>query len=55
LRARTAASTGLTIQRFLSDALIDEITITRIPVLIGTGRPLSSDVRLEHVSTRAFD
>lgn len=50
---------GLTIQRFLSDALIDEITITRIPVLIGTGKPLfgplSEDVRLEHISTRAFD
>jgi len=44
----------LTIQRFLSDALIDEITITRIPVLIGTGKPLfgplSSDVRLEHLA-----
>jgi len=50
---------GLTIQRFLSDALIDEITITRIPVLIGSGRPLfgplSEDVWLEHISTRAFD
>jgi dihydrofolate reductase len=50
---------GVTIQRFLSDALIDEITITRIPVLIGTGKPLfgplSSDVRLEHLSTRAYD
>jgi dihydrofolate reductase len=50
---------GLTIQRFLSDALIDEITITKIPVLIGSGRPLfgplSEDVHLEHLSTRAFD
>ena len=50
---------GLTIQRFLSDALIDEIIITKIPVLIGSGRPLfgplSADVRLEHISTRAFD
>ena len=50
---------GLTIQRFLSDALIDEITITRIPVLIGSGRPLfgplSADVCLEHISTRTFD
>lgn len=49
---------GLTIQRFLSEALIDEVTITRIPVLIGSGRPLfgplSQDVRLEHLSTRAF-
>jgi len=50
---------GQTIQRFLADALIDEVTITRIPVLLGAGRPLfgplSSDVRLEHVSTRAYD
>lgn len=50
---------GVTIQRFVSEALIDEVTITRIPVLIGTGRPLfgplRSDARLEHISTRAFD
>ena len=50
---------GVTIQRFLADALIDEVTITKIPVLIGRGRPLfgllSKDVRLEHLFTRAFD
>lgn len=50
---------GLTIQRFLADALIDEITITKIPILIGSGRSLfgrlSEDVRLEHISTQAFD
>jgi dihydrofolate reductase len=50
---------GLTIQRFLSAALIDEVTITTIPVLLGRGRPLfgplPADVRLEHMSTRAFD
>ena len=50
---------GVTIQRFLASALIDEVTITRIPILIGRGRPLfgplSQDVRLEHISTRAFD
>jgi len=50
---------GLTIQRFLSDSLIDEITMTRIPVLLGGGRPLfgplPEDVRLEHMSTRAYD
>jgi dihydrofolate reductase len=50
---------GVTIQRFLSDALVDEVTITKIPVLIGSGRPLfgplSQDVCLEHISTRAFD
>jgi dihydrofolate reductase len=50
---------GVTIQRFIAAALIDEITITKIPVLIGAGRPLfgplTSDVRLEHISTHAFD
>lgn len=50
---------GITIQCFLAAGLIDEITVTRIPVLIGTGRPLfgsvASDVHLDHVSTRAFE
>jgi dihydrofolate reductase len=50
---------GVTIRRFIAAGLIDEITITRIPVLIGAGRtlfgPLTADVRLEHLSTRAFD
>jgi dihydrofolate reductase len=50
---------GVTIQRFLYNALIDEITITKIPVLIGRGRPLfgplSQDVGLEHISTQTFD
>jgi dihydrofolate reductase len=49
---------GLTIQSFLAAGLIDEITITTIPVLLGTGKPLfgalPTDVRLEHVSTRSY-
>lgn len=31
---------GITIQRFLEAKLINELTITRIPVLLGTGIPL---------------
>lgn len=31
---------GITIQRFLNDGLIDELTITIIPVLLGDGIPL---------------
>ncbi|MBI9048586.1 MAG: dihydrofolate reductase family protein [Anaerolineaceae bacterium] len=31
---------GKTIQRFLKAWLIDEITITRIPILLGSGIPL---------------
>jgi dihydrofolate reductase len=50
---------GVTIQSFLAAGLIDEVTITVIPVLIGTGRrlfgPLGPDVRLEHLSTVAFE
>lgn len=49
---------GLTIQRFLEAGLIDRLTITRVPVLIGTGiplfGPLSRDLKLEHVATRQF-
>lgn len=49
---------GATIQSFLRDGLIKEITITRIPVLIGEGIPLFSstgrDIMLRHLSTRAF-
>jgi dihydrofolate reductase len=49
---------GLTIQRFLETGLIDRLIVTRVPVLIGSGRPLfgplSGDVKLTHVSTRAF-
>ncbi len=49
---------GVTIQRFLAAGLIDEVTITRIPVLLGAGRPLfgplARDLRLEHLATRAF-
>jgi len=49
---------GVTIQRFLAARLIDEMTITTIPVLIGAGRPLfgplDADVRLEHIATRAY-
>lgn len=49
---------GLTIQSFFAAGLIDDITITVIPVLLGSGRPLfgslPTDVRLEHESTSAF-
>ncbi len=49
---------GITLQAFMAAGLIDEITVTLIPVLIGDGiplfGPLHDDVRLEHVSTRSF-
>jgi dihydrofolate reductase len=49
---------GITIQRFLRAGLIQRLVITRVPVLIGNGRPLfgplDGDVKLRHVSTRAY-
>ena len=49
---------GDTIQRFLRAGLIQRLTITRVPVLIGTGRPLfgalDADVKLRHVATRSY-
>lgn len=50
---------GLTIQGFLAAGLIDEITVTVVPVLLGAGRalfgPLAEDVKLDHLSTKAYD
>lgn len=49
---------GVTIRRFLADGLIDEMTITQIPILLGEGIPLfgpiGGDAPLRHMSTRAF-
>ncbi len=49
---------GLTIQAFLAAGLLDEVTITTIPVLLGSGKPLfgplAADVTLERVDTRSW-
>jgi dihydrofolate reductase len=49
---------GITIQRFLRAGLIQRLTITRVPVLIGEGIPLFGalphDVRLRHIATQQF-
>lgn len=49
---------GKTIQSFLSDGLVHEITITRIPILLGSGLPLfaelNASVHLQHSKSHAF-
>ena len=49
---------GLTIQRFLQAGLIQRLTITRVPVLIGTGIPLFGalprDIPLKHIATHQY-
>jgi len=49
---------GVTIQRFLQAGLIQRLTITRVPVLIGTGIPLFGaiphDITLKHIATHQY-
>jgi dihydrofolate reductase len=49
---------GITIQQFLRAGLVQRLTITRVPVLIGNGIPLfgmtQRDILLRHVATRHY-
>jgi dihydrofolate reductase len=49
---------GITIQQFLRAGLIQRLTITRVPVLIGDGIPLFGslphDIHLRHIATRHY-
>jgi len=49
---------GITVQRFLSAGMIQRLTVSRVPVLIGQGIPLFGslphDVQLRHVATRTY-
>jgi dihydrofolate reductase len=49
---------GITIQQFLAAGLVDRITVTRVPILIGRGIPLFGplpyDIQLRHVATRSY-
>jgi len=49
---------GTTVQGFLRAGLIHQITITRVPVLIGDGIPLFGtlphDMKLRHLGTRQY-
>ena len=50
---------GLTIQGFLRSGLLDDITITVVPVLLGAGRPLfgplPDDVELTLMRSRSYE
>lgn len=50
---------GATIRGFLKEDLIDELTITTVPILLGSGIPLfgaiGREVRLKHVATIVYD
>ena len=49
---------GKTIQRFLAGDLIDELTITRVPILLGSGIPLfgalDKELAFRHINTIAY-
>lgn len=49
---------GITIQEFLAAGLIDELTITLIPIILGEGiplfGPLPTDVQLQCIGTQSF-
>lgn len=50
---------GITIQKFLQARLVDEMIITKIPILIGSGiplfGPLSEDINLKHLQTESYN
>ena len=50
---------GTTIQSFLKEKLINDITITTVPVILGSGIPLfaelSNDIQLKHIETKVYD
>ncbi|MEO0532923.1 MAG: dihydrofolate reductase family protein [Cyanobacteria bacterium P01_A01_bin.123] len=50
---------GITIQRFLSEGLINDITITVIPILLGSGISLfgsfKGEIPLRHIATKTYE
>lgn len=58
-RRRVYVDGGETVRWFLAAKLVDEITLSQVPVLIGDGPslfgPLGGDVDLEHVRTDVLD
>ncbi|MBE7380114.1 MAG: dihydrofolate reductase [Leptolyngbya sp. SIO1E4] len=50
---------GMTIQRFLTAGLINDLTITVIPIILGSGIPLLGDLKkeipLKHIATKSYN
>jgi dihydrofolate reductase len=57
-RRRVYVDGGRVIHSFLALGMISDMVITRVPILLGTGRPLfgaiQRDISLVHTSTRSF-
>ncbi|WBV43547.1 dihydrofolate reductase family protein [Pseudoroseomonas cervicalis] len=58
-KRRVYVDGGQVVQAFLREGLVEDLVITRIPVLLGTGRPLfgptgGGDIALAHLGTKAF-
>ncbi|TGK77577.1 dihydrofolate reductase [Leptospira noumeaensis] len=49
---------GLVIQSFLDKSMLNEITITQVPILLGSGLPLftncKQEIKLKHIRTLPF-
>jgi len=49
---------GKTIQSFINNGLVTDITITTIPILLGDGLPLfgkiKQDIKLTHIETKSY-
>ena len=50
---------GITIQGFLAEGLVSDITITLIPVVLGSGKSLfgqlENDISVKHITTKTYD
>ncbi|PCK05172.1 MAG: deaminase [Alteromonadaceae bacterium] len=50
---------GITIQRFLEAGLINDLTITIIPIILGKGKSLFGDldkeIALQHITTKSYE
>ena len=49
---------GVTIPSFLRNRLIDDLTVTRLAILLGSGIPLfgrlDADLKFEHLNTKTY-